>query len=74
MVHFSHTFYTIFLSSIIDLRVGVLTCLQTPFVPLQRLIVGVPDVGNFQNNGITLEPKVVTLHEESFIYIGAFGK
>jgi len=31
MIHFYNTFYTLFLSSITDLSIRVLTCLQEPF-------------------------------------------
>jgi len=45
-----NTFYTLFLSSITNLRVRVLTCLQTPFVPPQRFITVVPET-------VTVTPK-----------------
>jgi len=34
MIHFSQHFLHTFLGSITDLSVGVLTCLQAPFLPL----------------------------------------
>jgi Mg2+ and Co2+ transporter CorA len=43
MIHFSHTFYALFMSSNTNLSVGVLTCLHTPFVPPWRLIATVPE-------------------------------
>jgi len=43
-ITFHNTSYTLFLSSITDLSVRVLTCLQALFVPPRRLIAAVPEV------------------------------
>jgi len=40
---FHNTSFTLFLSSITDLSVRVLTCLYAPFFPLRRLVAAIPE-------------------------------